>query len=251
MRDPDADGATVPSPSSPPTLTVVSPDGEEVGTVALATKPIRIGREPDNDVILSPDPAQVISREHCVLERVGWRWWVCDLDSRNHTYLERRGERAKVDHVELLHGDAVCIQADRADDAINGKVRCWRLAFNDPAQTLPTSETKWLQYFPASEAVWVLGGTQLPRRVVAPPKARRMLFFLLARYRERDEPPDGVLASHAELKTVLWSKDGDPQTRSDGDVANVAWDLRDALDDDDQQLLQTETGAGYRLVPRP
>jgi pSer/pThr/pTyr-binding forkhead associated (FHA) protein len=31
-------------------------------------KPIRIGREPD-DVILDPDSAQVISREHCVVER--------------------------------------------------------------------------------------------------------------------------------------------------------------------------------------
>ncbi len=254
MSDPVADGAgkvPAPAPSPPPALIVVSPDGEDLGPVSLATKPIRIGREPDNDVILHPDPAQVISREHCVVERVGRRWWVRDLDSRNHTYLERQGERAQVDHVELVDGDAVCIQADSAEDAITGKVRCWRVAFTDPGGTRGTSETRWLQYFSASETVWVHGGGRLARRVDARGKARRMLFFLLARYRERDEPRDGVFASHAELRAVLWPEDGDAQTRSDGDVANVAWGLREALDDEDQKLLQTEIGAGYRLVPRP
>jgi len=214
MSDPDAERASkIPSPSPSPALIVVSPDGEELAAVPLATEPIRIGREPDNDVILAPDPAQVISREHCVVERVGWHWWVRDLDSRNHTYLERQGERAQVDHVELVHGDAVCIEADSAADAITGKVRCWRLAFSDPERTWETNETRWLQYLPASETVWVLGGGRLPRRVVAKPKARQMLFFLLALYREHGEPPDGVLASHAELKAVLWPGDGDPQTR--------------------------------------
>lgn len=251
MTDP---GATSPSgyTSPRPALTVVSPDGEDRGTVPLAAEPIRVGREIHNDVVLDPDPAQVISREHYVIEPVGRRWWVRDLDSRNHTYLERGGARAQVDRMELLHGDAVCVQADRAaEQSDGGDIRYWRLAFTDPGETQLASPAKWLQYFPASETVWVLGGTQLPRRVEAPPKARRMLLYLLARYRELDEPRDGVFVSHAELKAALWPEDSDPQRRSDGAVANVAWELRPALGDDDQRLLQTETGAGYRLVPRP
>ena len=241
------------APASPgPAMTVVSPDGDDRGVVALAGEPIRVGREPDNDIVLDPDPARVISREHCIIERVGRRWWMRDLDSRNHTYLERRGVSAQVDRVELLHGDAVCLHADGPAERVEGSdARFWRLAFSDPGETQLATPLKWLQYFPASQTVWVLGGVQLPQRVNARPKARRMLLFMLARYRELDEPRDGVFASHAELKAALWSDDSDPQCRSDGAVANVAWELRPALGDDDQRLLQTETGAGYRLVPRP
>lgn len=238
--------------SEPPqSLIVVSPDGENRGTVALAKQSIRVGRDADNDVVLDPDPEQVTSREHCIIERIGWHWWVRDLGSRNHTYLERHGTRAQVDHVELLNGDAICIQSDSSDIKSIGSVTCWRLAFNDPRETLAAAQTRWLQYFPASETVWVLGGSRLPRCVDAKPKARRMLLFLLARYRGLDEPQDGVFADHAELKTALWPDEEDPESRTDGAVANVAWELRAALDDYDQRLLQTETGAGYRLVPRP
>lgn len=237
--------------STQPALTILSPDGNDRGMVLLAGEPIRIGRGADNDIVLDPDPAQVVSREHCVVEPVGRRWWVRDLDSRNHTYVERAGMRAEVDRAELLHGDSVCLQADR-DAALTGggDVRSWRLAFSDPGETRLASQGKWLQYFPASETVWVLGGGQLPLRVTAPPKARRMLLLLLARHRELGEPRDGVLAGHAELKAALWPEDSDDQLRSDGAVANVAWELRGALGDDEGRLLQTVSGAGYRLVPR-
>lgn len=253
MTDAEPSGAPGPASSSPqPALTVVSPSGEDRGTVPLATASLRVGREADNDVVLGPDPVQVISREHCIIESVGRRWWVRDLDSRNHTYLERGGDRAQVDRAELLHGDAVCIQADGgAEQARGGDVRYWRLAFTDPGETQLAAPATWLQYFVASETVWVLGGARLPQRVDAPPKARRMLLYLLARYRQLDEPRDGVIASHTELKEVLWPEDSDPQRRPDSAVANVAWELRPALCDDDQRLLRTETGAGYRLVPRP
>lgn len=217
-------------------------------TVHLDAKPLRIGRERDNDIVLEPDPDQLVSREHCVIERVGQRWCVRDLDSRNHVYIERAGQRARVDHAELLHGDAVCVKAD-AEAA--GATRHWRLVFSDPGQTRFAVAATWLQYYPESGTVWVLGGLQLPRPVDAPPKARRMLLFMLGRYRELEEPSDGVVASLAELKAVLWPEDADPQTRSDSAVANVAWELRPALGDEDQLLLQTVRDEGYRLVPRP
>ncbi len=237
--------------SPQPTLTILSPDGEDRGTVRLEAQPISVGREADNDIVLAPDDQQVVSREHCVVERVGRRWWVRDLDSRNHTFIERGGARAQVDRAELLHGDAVCLQADRAaEPGGEDEIRHWRLAFSDPGETQLTSPAKWLQYFPGPQTVWIMGGSQLPRRLEAPPKARRMLLLLLARHRELGEPRDGVLAEHAELKTALWPEDRDAQLRSDGAVANVAWELRAALGDDDGRLLQTVSGSGYRLVPR-
>ncbi len=231
-----------------PSIAVLSPDGDELATVQLDGDLLRIGRERRNDILLEPDPDQLVSREHCVIERVGQRWCVRDLDSRNHVYVERLGRRARVDQAELLHGDAVCIKAD-AEGA--GALRHWRLVFSDPGQTRFAQAVTWLQYYPQAETVWVLGGIQLPRCVEAPPKARRMLLFMLARYRELDEPSDGVAVSLTDLKSVLWPEDPDPRQRPDSAVANVAWELRLELGDEEQHLLQTVRDQGYRLVPRP
>jgi FHA domain-containing protein len=231
-----------------PSIAVLSPDGEEIGTVRLTGEPVRIGREPDNEIVLAPDPKQLVSREHCVIERRAQRWCVRDLDSRNHVYLERQGHRARVDRAELLHGDAVCVKADADDSDPPG---LWRLLFSDPGQTQFAQAVAWLQYFPESATVWLLGGLHLPRRVDPPPKARKMLLFMLDRHRELGEPSDGVVVSLAELKAALWPDDADPQRRADSAVANVAWELRPALGDEDQILLQTVRDAGYRLVPRP
>jgi DNA-binding winged helix-turn-helix (wHTH) protein len=74
---------------------------------------------------------------------------------------------------------------------------------------------------------------------------------MLNRYRELEEPSDGVVVSLAELKTVLWPEDADSQKRAASAVANIAWELRPALGDEDQHLLQTVRDEGYRLVPRP
>jgi hypothetical protein len=231
-----------------PSIAVLSPAGEQILTATLGSTPVTIGREHHNDIVLAPDPEQLVSREHCVIERVEQRWCVRDLNSRNHIYLERAAQRARIDRAELLHGDAICIKAHADDMAAPDH---WRLVFSDPGQTHFAQAVVWLQYFAESGTVWVLGGLQLPRRVDAPPKARRMLLFMLNRYRESDEPSDGVVASLAELKAVLWPEDADPQRRTDSAVANVAWELRPALADEDQRLLQTVRDEGYRLVPRP
>jgi len=246
----DPKEATLTGPPQP-VLTVLSPDGEDRGIVRLVASPIQVGRAADNDVVLIPDPLQMVSREHCVIEPMGRHWWVRDLGSRNHTYIERVGVRAQVDHEELLHGDAVCLRADRDADADDDEEpRIWRLAFSDLGETQRASRSRWLQYFPASGLVWLLGSAQLPQVFDGPPTARRMLLHLLARHRELGEPRDGVLATHAELKRALWPGDDDPQSRRDSTVANVAWELRKALDDPDGLLLQTVGCTGYRLVPR-
>lgn len=221
-------------------------------TIVLDDEPVRVGREVDNDIVLGPDPGQFVSRQHCVIEPVGRHWRMRDLESRNHVYIERAGHRSRVDRSELLHGDVMCIKAD--SEAITGDAgtgRHWRLAFSDPGQTVAAGTAGWLQYYPDAETVWLMGGWQLPQRVEPKPKARRMLLFMLDRYRELDEPADGVVVSLSRLKDVLWAEDADPQARKNGDVANVAWELREVLADKEQQLLRTVRDEGYRLVPRP
>lgn len=62
-----------------------------------------IGREPQNDIVLS-DPA--CSRKHCELRQVDGEWFVHDLDSRNGTRVN--GER--IDGVKMLRdGDHIRI----------------------------------------------------------------------------------------------------------------------------------------------
>jgi serine/threonine protein kinase/DNA-binding response OmpR family regulator len=235
-----------------PSLAVMTPEGEEFGRFdlgAAAPAVLRVGRERHNDIVLAPDPDRLIGRKHCTIERVGQRWHVRDLDSRLHVFLERSGQRAPVAHCELIHGDVVCLGADKnsSDDT---RARHWRLAYSDPATTQVGRAAHWLAYYPTSEVVWVLGGWDLPRRVRARPKARRMLLSMLARHHELDTPPDGVFVTNSELKAVLWPEDADPQARPDSAVANVAWELRAALGDD-QQFLHTVRNSGYRLTPRP
>jgi predicted component of type VI protein secretion system len=247
----DVTPAQIGEPFAPPParmIAVLSPDGVEIVRVPLTSQPFHVGRESNNDIVLQPDPEQLVSRRHCVLEPLGQRWYVRDLDSRNHVYIERAGERARADHAELLHGDAVCIKAETGRAAT---ARHWRLVFSDPGQTRFAQAVTWLQYYPESETVWVLGGLHLPRRVEAPPKARRMLLYMLHRYQELDRPTDGVVAGQSELKSLLWPEDEDPQRRADSAVANVAWELRLTLGDEEQHMLQTVRDEGYRLVPYP
>jgi DNA-binding CsgD family transcriptional regulator len=53
--------------------------------VWLTKSPFRIGRDNDNDLVLSNDRA--ISRHHAVLEQTPAYWTVRDLRSLNHTYV--------------------------------------------------------------------------------------------------------------------------------------------------------------------
>src|SRR5262249_262953 len=53
--------------------------------VMLTKSPFRVGRDADNDLTLTADPA--ISRHHAVFEQTPMHWSVTDLGSLNHTYV--------------------------------------------------------------------------------------------------------------------------------------------------------------------
>ena len=52
--------------------------------------PVRIGRDPEFELVLSGADAGVVSASHAILEHDGHAWSVTDLASRNGTYLNDR-----------------------------------------------------------------------------------------------------------------------------------------------------------------
>ena len=92
-------GARPPSPHVP-TLSAV-PGSTGPGRVELTAPPVRIGRAPDNDIVLSDVRA---SRYHAELHQDGAAWRVVDRGSSNGTFVN--GARVVKDR-RLASGDRV------------------------------------------------------------------------------------------------------------------------------------------------
>ena len=74
---------------------------------------LRLGRSPDNDVILR-DPAT--SGHHARLERRGDQFWLVDLGSTNGTFVNGESIQEK----QLNHGDRVTIGQNSVHFALTG-----------------------------------------------------------------------------------------------------------------------------------
>jgi pSer/pThr/pTyr-binding forkhead associated (FHA) protein len=107
---PVAETMSMPTRPPQPDAAVAGPEGEvtiesgpDAGHTHRATdKALRLGRSPDNDVILR-DPAT--SGHHARLERRGEGFWVVDLGSTNGTFVN--GE--SVQERQLSHGDRLTV----------------------------------------------------------------------------------------------------------------------------------------------
>lgn len=78
-----------------------------------ADNPLRLGRSPDNDVILR-DPAT--SGHHARVERRGDQFWIVDLGSTNGTLVN--GE--PVQEKQLNHGDRITIGQNAVQFSVPG-----------------------------------------------------------------------------------------------------------------------------------
>jgi cytochrome P450/NADPH-cytochrome P450 reductase len=96
----DAAAATSGQPALRPAL--IPPDGEPSVVRPLPAKTLRIGRAPDNDIVVS-DVA--VSRHHAELRHVAGEYRIVDLDSFNGTFVN--GQRVKGG--PLAEGDTVGI----------------------------------------------------------------------------------------------------------------------------------------------
>jgi hypothetical protein len=73
------------------TLVVTAEDGQEL---RVGQQPVRIGRGPDNDLVLRDVR---VSRQHAAIEPAGNGWVVRDMNSTNGTYLDgRRIDEARI-----------------------------------------------------------------------------------------------------------------------------------------------------------
>lgn len=85
------------------------------GLIELEGARYRIGRRSDNDLVLDSDTA--VSREHALLESIGSRWFITDLDSSNGT---------EVNGTRLMSGVQRSLSCD--DEILIGRTR---LLFRD------------------------------------------------------------------------------------------------------------------------
>jgi pSer/pThr/pTyr-binding forkhead associated (FHA) protein len=99
----DADGATVQLIPDRPADPIGGPDRDEPVDVTLLRAPagrLRIGRQPDNDMVLD-DP--LISRRHAEVRRTPQGWQLVDLNSSNGTFVNGR----RVSSAVLAPGDVI------------------------------------------------------------------------------------------------------------------------------------------------
>jgi ABC transport system ATP-binding/permease protein len=90
----------VPQPEPIPQAEPIPPAREPSVSRPLPSNALRIGRAPDNDIVVS-DPA--VSSHHAELRNVAGAYWIVDLDSTNGTFVN--GQR--VADASLTEGDVV------------------------------------------------------------------------------------------------------------------------------------------------
>lgn len=76
----------------------VSLGGQSPFEVSLSTKPIIIGREPGNNIVV---PYAEVSRRHAQIEKQAGNYIIIDLNSSNGTYLQ--GKRISPGQAKILH----------------------------------------------------------------------------------------------------------------------------------------------------
>ena len=100
-RDPDELATAVVQGRARASLRAYS-DGRLVRKVEIANLPFRIGRGPDNDLMIN---RKEVSRHHALINRVDGRYVVTDLDSRNGLMVNTR----RCDSAVLKTGDVLTI----------------------------------------------------------------------------------------------------------------------------------------------
>jgi len=73
--------------------------GQSSQSIWLDRKSLRLGREPDNDIVLQ---VPNISRYHAVIERRGDNWFYCDLNSQNGSFVNKQRIHEIVLHTETV-----------------------------------------------------------------------------------------------------------------------------------------------------
>ena len=233
-------------------LVVLGPDGAQIADVELSGARVTVGRLPDNDVVLQPDPERLVSRSaHCTLERDGAGWVVVDGGGVNGTFVRRGGEVRRVEgRAALRDGDVVCVVAALGED---DERRYFELAFSvtaDSQATRPVPDalafaadlTACRSYDPdAARLVLVRGSERHELQIRA--QAHRLVRFMAERNAALGSP---VLCTHDELMHAVWA---DEPMHTRVELARLMWELRKKLEPFGAgHLIENQRRLGYRLL---
>jgi len=187
---------------------------------------VRIGRAPDNDLVLTGDG---ISRYHAVIARGERGFTVRDLGSKNGTLLN---SVPIGDDAPVVHGDVIALPGAEMMFEAESSTVTMAMPFR-PAAAVPGAATVSLD--PERAEVRVRGGV-----VTLPPKEFRALELMLARR--------GSVVTKDELARQVWPEyNGDV---SDYNIHQVVSRVRRAIEEDPARpaLLLTRPGFGYLFV---
>lgn len=168
--------STMVGPSIAPTLEIVR--GNEQGKTIRLKLTTRIGRERDNDVVLT-DPR--VSRYHTLIELVEGRWAIKDLESANGTFVN--GE--PISDVYLLEPDdrivvgdtELAFQPSRVGLGAGQPAQAPRPRKLTPVQAPPDTSPRWGK-------AWIAGGLVLAVALVG-----MTLFAFFGFGGKGDQPP--------------------------------------------------------------
>lgn len=183
---------------------------------------IRIGRLPDNDIVVSD---RWVSRYHAEIRREGGQYYLHDLDSKNGTIVN--GRLLTAPHC-LVDGDAISVAPLHI------------LTFVDYAATAPLPGQKSsaaLDLDAETRGVWIWG------RLLDPPLSQVQFDFLAALTRD-----PGRVCSREDLVRAVWPAE-DPSGISDEAINALVHRLRSRLRQvaPEHEFIVTVRGFGFRI----
>jgi len=241
---------------------ITSPDGQR-STYDLTPCRTTVGRSTSTgvpDIVLEPDPHQLISRVHCVIEYVDGAWSLVDNASTNGTLLRRNGTLSRVlGSTKLRHGDAVYILGDFTEDS---EPRYWKLKLDDPFRTEPApadssplaaDPAPYLEYDWIQMRIWRVTNDQRTEIEGLPPQAHKLIRYMAELSRRNHGSP--VACTRTELIHMMWGPPEEwPRGRiyDETNLRNIVNAARKRIEADraNPKLLQTERNIGYRLIVR-
>jgi serine/threonine protein kinase len=104
--------------TSPPVI-IVRRAGKEVARLRLDRSPLRVGRLPDNDVVLED---RLVSRQHATIVQEAGRWWIRDAGSRSRLRVAGQACAAHLfadgDRIEVGPFTLVFLQSSQAQEPV-------------------------------------------------------------------------------------------------------------------------------------
>ncbi|WP_244422623.1 winged helix-turn-helix domain-containing protein [Ktedonobacter racemifer] len=232
-----------------PFLNIVGPDGRQF-QMDLEKDTVTIGRfDQFNDIALSPDPQQLITRKvHCTLEHGLYGWWIVDNGSVNRTFVLCGNDVQVVQGRTLSEGESIRILGKLSE---TGKPGYWELTFSDPLGTRPSGpplQVAYLEYDWIQARLYRIEGPRRQEIRELRPQEHKLIRYMEQRNWANGNVP--VMCSYEELLAAVW---GEEAYHTEGDDNHLIWELRKKLEPDPKapRFLETVRGLGYRLITAP